>query len=67
MWEPANPTERADFEEDLIASTNERLYQRPVIATGSKLLRDQDPFFQHGFFDREDDRFDRRPVTSGLF
>lgn len=26
MWEPANPTERADFEEDLIASTNERNY-----------------------------------------
>jgi len=26
MWEPANPRERADFEEDLIASTNEKLY-----------------------------------------
>ena len=26
MWEPANPRERADFEEDLIASTNENLY-----------------------------------------
>ena len=26
MWEPANPGERADFEEDLIASTNENLY-----------------------------------------
>ena len=26
MWEPANPGERADFEEDLIASTNEKLY-----------------------------------------
>ena len=30
MWEPANPTERADFEEDLIASTNERNYQQPL-------------------------------------
>lgn len=26
MWEPADPYERADFEEDLIASTNEKLY-----------------------------------------
>ena len=26
MWEPANPNERADFEEDLIASTNENNY-----------------------------------------
>ena len=26
MWEPANPTERADFEADLIASTNENNY-----------------------------------------
>ena len=33
MWEPANPRERADFEEDLIASTNENLYQAvPVYA-----------------------------------
>ena len=30
MWEPANPTERADFEEDLIASTNENNYQQPL-------------------------------------
>lgn len=30
MWEPANPMERADFEEDLIASTNERNYQQPL-------------------------------------
>ena len=26
MWEPANPVDRADFEEDVIASTNENLY-----------------------------------------
>ena len=30
MWEPANPEEGADFEEDFIASTNEKLYQTPL-------------------------------------
>lgn len=45
MWEPANPCERADFEEDLIASTNERLYQAPLACLRSKGVPEGRPLF----------------------
>ena len=59
MWEgPANPVERADFEEDLIASTNENLYQKPLeFAKPHKaFLADHDNFFQSPLFDQELER-----------
>lgn len=46
MWEPADPFERADFEEDLIASTNEKLYQSPLIGMRQKgFVDDRENFF----------------------
>lgn len=46
IWEPANPREREDFEEDLIASTNENLYQvAPAYARQKGYEMERQTFF----------------------
>ena len=52
MWEPANPTERADFEEDLIASTNENLYLTPLASKTGKagFAADSSDLFRSSLF-----------------
>lgn len=74
MWEPANPRERADFEEDVIASTNENLYQNSLFfSKGSKgfAAYERDDFFRmdldNEFQQRAfltDSMFDRDPVEN---
>ena len=59
MWEgPANPVERADFEEDLIASTNENLYQKPLeFSKPHKAFQaNHENFFSSPLFDQELER-----------
>ena len=36
MWEQRDPRDQASFEEDVIANTDENLYQRPLFCRHSK-------------------------------
>lgn len=55
MWEPVNPRERADFEEDVIASTNENLYVNPLPGKAMKRFAasDDELFFRSPLFDSD--------------
>lgn len=66
MWEPSNPMERAAFEEDLIASTNENLYQNPLSCKMSKAFTadTQDLFYRSPLTESD---LDGEAIGEGLF
>ena len=66
MWEPSNPHERAAFEEDLIASTNENLYQHPLPCKMTKVFAadSQDLFYRSSLFRNE---LDGEPIGESIF
>ena len=57
MWEPANPRERADFEEDVIRSTDPNLFQAPLTCKQITAMNDDDSFVLDSLF--QGDGFDR--------
>lgn len=65
MWEPSNPMERAAFEEDLIASTNENLYVNPLPCKVAKAFTadSNDLFYRSSLFH---DDLDEEPISESL-